>query len=137
MARITYSQDIMGFMTFFESMTRTRLKDCLVDNNSQIIFVVEKGLTGKAIGKNGANAKRLENALKRKIKIVEFNPLPIEFIRGLISPLKAEVSEEGSTIVLQSSDRNTKSMLIGRDARNLKNYESIVKRYFDKTIKVV
>ncbi|MBI4149456.1 hypothetical protein HY491_03335 [Candidatus Woesearchaeota archaeon] len=32
---------------------------------------------------------------------------------------------------ITSPDIQTKSLLIGRDSRNLKNYEAIVKRYFD------
>ncbi|MBN2454585.1 NusA-like transcription termination signal-binding factor [Candidatus Woesearchaeota archaeon] len=136
MVRITFSKDIMSFMTFFESMTRVPLKDCLVDGNSQLVFVVEQGTIGKAIGKKGANARRLEKALNRKIKIVEFNPLPEEFAKNLISPLKAEISEEEGVLIMKCNDGTTRSLLIGRGAKNLKNYESILRRHFDKTLKV-
>lgn len=135
MQKITYNQDVMGFITFFESMTHTPVKDCI--EGKQLIFVVDPGNMGKAIGRQGSNVKRLESALNRKIKIVEFNPLPTEFVKNLISPLRAEVSEENSTILLSSGDTSTKSLLIGRNSQNLENYESIVRRYFsDKTLRV-
>jgi len=134
--KIKYDKQTMKVMAFFESMTNIPLKDCIA-NNSQFVFVVHKGNIGKAIGKNGVNAKKLQNALKRKIKIVEFNPLPTEFVKSLISPLMADVSEEDSIIRLRCTDGSTRSLLIGRDARNIRNYENIVKRYFDKKLKVI
>jgi N utilization substance protein A len=128
MQKIIYNQGVMGFITFFESMTHTAVKDCI--ESQQLIFVVDPGNMGKAIGRQGSNVKRLEAALNRKIKIVEFNPLATEFVKNLISPLRAEVSEEDGTILLSSNDTRTKSLLIGRNSKNLETYEGIVGRYF-------
>ncbi|MFH1181360.1 MAG: NusA-like transcription termination signal-binding factor [Candidatus Woesearchaeota archaeon] len=135
MQKIIYNQDVMGFITFFESMTHTGVRDCI--EGQQLIFVVDSGNMGRAIGRQGSNVKRLEQALNRKIKIVEFNPLATEFVKNLISPLRADVSEEDGTILLSSNDTRTKSLLIGRNSQNLENYESIVRRYFgDKKLRV-
>jgi N utilization substance protein A len=135
--KIIYNKEIMKFIAFFEAMTNAPVKDCLVDTNSQLIFIVNKDNMGKAIGRKGSNVRKIESALKRKIKIVEFNPLVIEFVKNLISPLKAEISEQNNTLHIRCHDANTRSLLIGRDARNIRNYENIVKRYFNKQLKVV
>jgi transcription termination/antitermination protein NusA len=135
MQKIVYSQELIGFITFFESMTHTNVKDCI--EGQQLIFVVDPGEIGKAIGRQGSNVKRLEAALNKKIKIVEFNPDVKEFVKNLISPLKADVTEQDGLILLSSDDTRTKSLLIGRNSQNLDNFESIVRRYFgDKKLKV-
>ena len=135
--KIKYGKELMKFKAFFETMTHTPLKDCLIDSKSQIVFLVKNGSIGKAIGKNGKNARGIEAALNRKIKIVEFSPVATEFVKSLISPLKAEISEENNTILIHCGDSATRSLLIGRNARNLRNYESITKRYFEKILKVI
>ena len=66
MARIKYNIDVMKYMSLFESLTGAKIKDCIV--NDTIIFIVHENEMGKAIGKHGSNIKRVENALKKKIK---------------------------------------------------------------------
>jgi transcription termination/antitermination protein NusA len=135
MQKIIYNKDVMGFITFFESMTHTNVKDCI--ESQQLTFVVDPGNMGPAIGRHGANVKRLEATLNRKIKIVEFNPLASEFVKNLIGPLKAEIEEKDGLILIRSEDTRTKSLLIGRNGKNLENYQNIVNRYFsEKTLKV-
>ena len=49
-------------------------QDVDVIEGDKLIFIVDEGQMAKAIGKHGANVKRLSNMLKRDLKIVEFNP---------------------------------------------------------------
>ena len=119
-------------MSMFESITRAKLKDCVIDSNSMLIFIVEENEMGRAIGKGGQNVRRLERMLNRKIKIVEFNSQAIQFVQNLIYPLTPkEIKEEDGNIIIIGKDTKTKGLLIGRDSRNLKNYNSIVKRFID------
>jgi len=70
--------------------------------------------------------------LKRKIKIVEFNPDIKQFIRNFVMPLQIkEVNEEDNKITITGFDTKTKGLLIGRERKNLENLKSVVKRYFD------
>ncbi len=98
-----------------------------------------KGQLGKAVGKKAANVKKLEKMLNRKIKILEFNPEIIVFIKNLIYPLKAkDIKKEDKTITIEGPDTRTKGLLIGKNAKNLRNTEKIVKKYFDiDEIKVI
>lgn len=137
--KIKYDLNLMKFMSFFESLTNTRLKDCFIDKNSLLVFVVEENQIAKAIGKKGVNVKNIKEKLNRKIKIVEFNPHLEIFIANLINPLKAkEIKIDEKIVTIVGPDTKTKGLLIGRNGQNLRNYEEIVNRYFDiNEIKVV
>ena len=133
MSKIKYDINLMKFMQLFESVTRAKLKDCINNiEDEQVIFVVEENEIGKAIGKGGSNVRRLEDLLKRKIKIVEFNQEIKQFIRNFVMPLQVkEINEENNTITITGPDTKTKGLLIGRERKNLENLKSVVKRYFD------
>ncbi|MBN2422830.1 NusA-like transcription termination signal-binding factor [Candidatus Woesearchaeota archaeon] len=139
MSKITYNADLLKIMTLFESITKARLKDCFIDMNSLLTFVVYENEIGKAIGKKAVNVKKLERLLKRKIKIVEFNSDLIRFIRNLIIPLKVdEIQKEDELIMIKGADSRTKGLLIGKNSQNLKNLHNIVQKYFTiKQIRVI
>ncbi|MBW2984046.1 NusA-like transcription termination signal-binding factor [Candidatus Woesearchaeota archaeon] len=124
-------------MSLFESLTRSKLKDCIV--NERLLFVVEPNEIGKAIGKNGSNVHRLEGILRKKIRIVEFSPEVCQFVRNMIYPLQAkDVNEENGVVTITGPDTKTKGLMIGRDAKNLNLLKDIVRRYFSiEDIKVV
>ncbi len=129
----------MKFMSLFESITGTKLKDCFLDSNSMLFFVVQSGHIAKAIGKSGSNVRKIQEKLNRKIKIVEFNPRLESFVSNVIAPIKAkDIAEKDSIVTITGNDTKSKGLLIGRSGQNLRNYEEIVKRYFDiKEIKVI
>ncbi|MDP6647913.1 MAG: NusA-like transcription termination signal-binding factor, partial [Candidatus Woesearchaeota archaeon] len=132
MARIKYNSDVMKYISLFESVTRAKIRDCIV--NEAIIFIVHENEMGKAIGKQGSNIKKIENIMKKKIKLVEFNNDVSQFIQNLIYPIKAkEVKEENGIVTIYGSDTKTRGMLIGRDKHNLNSINGIVKRYFGVT----
>jgi len=128
----------MKFMSIFESLTHASLKDCFEQSN-RLVFVVNQGEIGKAIGKAGINIRKIERVLKRKIKIVEFNPDMLIFIQNIFFPLKVkEIKEEEEIVIITPPDSQTRGYLIGKSASNLRSTEEIVKRYFElKEIKVV
>ena len=137
MTRIKYNLDLIQYISLFESLTGAKVKDCI--SNDNIIFIVHENEMGRAIGKQGSNIKRVENAIKKKIKLVEFNSDISQFITNYIYPLKVnEIKEENGIVSINSNDTKTKGMLIGRDRKNINLTTDIVKRYFDITeIKVV
>ena len=92
------------------------------------------------LGKGSANVKKLENSFKRKIKIVEFSDDLVTFIKNMARPLRVDdVTEEDGTITIRHEDMQTKGLLIGKNARNLRNMEENIRRFFPdlKEIKVV
>jgi N utilization substance protein A len=140
-SKIVYDQETMQKMALFESITHAKIKDFFDDPvQERLVFIVQQGELWKALGKKGANAKRLEEKFKRKIKIVEYSSDKIQFIKNMVQPLKVhDVTEDEEGIVtIRHEDMQTKGLLIGRNARNLRNLEENIRRFFEvKEIKVV
>ncbi len=130
-AKITYDAQLMKTMSLFETVTKTSLKDCF--NSGDILyFVVEPEHMGKAIGKQGKNAKMLENLLKRRIRILEYSADIATFIKNLVYPIiPKQVDINNDKVVITGQDTKSKALLIGRNSINLNNYKEIVKRYFE------
>ena len=137
MNRIKYDSELIKLITLFESMTGASVKDCIADD--KLTFIVDENEMGKAIGKGGANIKRLENALKKRIRVIEYNNDITQFVRNMAYPSQvAEIKNEDGIVTINGKDSNTRAMLIGRNRQNLIQINDIVKRYFEvKEIKVV
>ncbi|MBW2987325.1 NusA-like transcription termination signal-binding factor [Candidatus Woesearchaeota archaeon] len=117
-------------MSFFEKVTKSKLKD-FFEMDDLLIFVVQPAQLWKAVGKKGANVKRLREKFKKNIKIVEYNSDLKTFIQNMIYPLKAKsIAEDDGIIIIETDDRKTKALLIGRNAQALRGLEKAVKRYF-------
>ncbi len=100
--------------------------------NNTMVFIVPPGELGKAIGRGGANIKRIQNRLNRKIKIVEFSPEISRFLENIVFPLKiSSVTVQEGIATMIPIDYNTRGLLIGRNASELRFYEAIVQRFFD------
>ncbi|MBD3361859.1 NusA-like transcription termination signal-binding factor [Candidatus Woesearchaeota archaeon] len=130
MSRIVYDADSMKIVSSFEFITQSKFKDLIV-NDGLLLFIVKPGEIGKAVGPKGANVRKLERMFKKKIKIVEFAEEPVNFIKNLIYPLQVtDVVEEEGIFTITPVDSKTRSVLIGKNACNLRFTESVVKRYF-------
>lgn len=118
-------------MSKFEKITNAKLKD-IAEHKDNLIFIVEEGEMGKALGKGKKNVHKLRKAFNKKIKIVEYVPEVTEFVKNLLFPLEPNtVQQDQNTIVIEDDDRKTKGLIIGSKASNLRKYESIVNRYFE------
>jgi transcription termination/antitermination protein NusA len=132
--KITYDANLMQFMNIFSSVTNAELKDCFYDQTQTLVFVVKENELGKAIGKRGFKVRLLDKALNRKIKIVEFNPDVVQFIKNVVYPIETKSIElKEKTVIIEALDSHSRGFLIGRAAQHLRNFEFIVKRYFDIT----
>ena len=101
MSKIIYNAELIKIMRLFDSITKSKLKDCFIDDNGLLTFVVQKNQIGKAIGKRAVNVKKLERLLKRKIKIVEFNQELIEFVKNILYPISnVEISKDNNIITI-------------------------------------
>ena len=139
MTRIKYDIVLIKCISLFETLTQAKVKDCFIDDRGILTFIVSEHEIGKAIGRGGEMVRRLERSLNRKIKIVEFNPDLLQFVRNLIYPLQARHIEQVDSVVqIEPKDMITRGHLIGRAAVNLRNYVKITKRMFPiEEIKIV
>lgn len=137
MSRFTINGTAIKYISLFETLTNSKVKDCLIAD--KIIFIMDETEAGKAIGRNGANVKRLERLTKKRIKIIEFNSDILLFIRNILYPIELrDMKIENNIIYISGNDKSTNGHIIGRDGRNLDFLTNLVKRYFDvKGIRVV
>ncbi|MAG20394.1 NusA-like transcription termination signal-binding factor [archaeon] len=133
---IKFDISVIKFINLFEKITRASVKDVIVKEN-KMTFIVNEGNLGKAVGKGGVNVKKLENMFKKRIKIVEFKNDVCEFIRNLLLPLKiSNIYKEDNLVKIKAEGMKIKSILIGRDKRNLKELRDTVKRYFQYDVEI-
>ncbi|HLD40002.1 MAG TPA: NusA-like transcription termination signal-binding factor [Candidatus Nanoarchaeia archaeon] len=138
MTRLILNQEIMGLSSLMERITKAKVKDCFTDEEGTVFFVIAPGELGKAIGKGASNIKKMQQELQRKIRVIEFNDNVVEFVKNIVYPLHLHsITTEQDTIIIKETNKKAKSLLIGRQARNLKLINRAVKRFFPYEIKVI
>ncbi len=137
MKKVILDQETFGLSSLMERITGTRVKDCFKDDDGIIYFIVAQGFLGKAVGKKGANVKRVQQELGRKIRIIEFADDPVGFVKNVIYPVTAEeIIEADDSVMIRDANKRTRSLLIGRGGKNLQLINRAVKRFFNKEVKV-
>lgn len=133
---ITLSQEIIGYINVFEKATGASVKDCFLEDGV-IVFVVNQGNIGLAIGKGGRNIKQVSSLLRKNVNVIEFNPDPITFIKNLLSPIAPkELKLQDSTIIIMPHDVKEKGKIYGRERTNFKRLQEIVYKYFQLNLKI-
>jgi len=128
---ITFNTETIRIINLFEKLTGVQIKDCLTDEDSNVIYlIVKEGKVGIAIGKNGSTIKHVEKLMKRRIKVFEFSNDLATFVKNIIpqsQEVKIKNEVDGINVEIKV-DRNDKAIIIGRDGRNLKIYKEILQR---------
>jgi len=133
---ITLNQEIIGFINIFENITGASVKDCFLEDE-KIIFVVNPGSMGLAIGKGGKNINHMSSLLKKPVNVIEFNQDPVQFLRNLLYPIKPkEIKLVDATLVIVAADVKEKGRIYGRERSNLKRIQDIISKYFPVTLKL-
>lgn len=138
MVNVLDMKDI-GYLNLFSDITKVQTRFCFSYNNV-IIFSVPKALISKAVGKEGRNVKRLNELIRKKIKIIS-SPRGIEdaksFISFIVSPITFKDLEIKGDEMILTAGSQSKAALIGRNKRRLIEMQTIVKDYFGKNFKIV
>ncbi len=127
------SQDTLRYMQLFENVTEVRSKEILEEGDT-IVFLVDKGKLGQAIGKGAHRLKKLEDLLKKKVKIVEFDKEE-KFIKNLFKPFpltSLDIRDEtAGRVAYVSVDPKDKGKAIGDKGKNLHIVKKLVKKYYN------
>ena len=121
----------------FQKITHTQPKDCIEDEKlDRIIFVVENGDMGKAIGKGAANIKLLKSKIQKTIEVVEYIKDPEKFIskainEKLVNEVTISKDDLGGLQATVMVDANNKGLAVGRNGRNIERAKILAQRYFD------
>jgi len=134
---IKLSTDQMRLMSLFQNVTGATARDCVEDEKqNRVIFVVNEGKMGLAIGKGGSHIKNLQNIVKRNVEIVEYSDDPIKFLKNilnskLVNEVKLNKRDDGTLQAIVTVDPKKKGIVVGREGRNAEKARLLAKRYFE------
>ena len=136
---IKLTTDQMRLMSLFQNVTGATARDCVEDEKQdRVIFVVNSGKMGLAIGKGGAHIKNLQNIVKKNVELVEYDDDPAKFLTNiltskLVSEVKINKRADGSLQAIVLVDPRKKGIVVGREGRNAEKARLLARRYFDIT----
>ncbi|MEE8255703.1 MAG: NusA-like transcription termination signal-binding factor [Nitrosopumilaceae archaeon] len=134
---IKITTDQMRLMSLFQNVTGATARDCVEDEKQdRVIFVVNAGKMGLAIGKGGSHIKTLQNIIKRNIELVEYSDDPTVFLKNmlnskLVSEVKINKRADGTLQAIVLVDPRKKGIVVGREGRNAEKARLLAKRYFE------
>ena len=134
---IKLTTDQMRLISLFQNVTKVTAHDCIDDEKQdRIIFVVNTGKMGLAIGKGGSNIKSLHNILKRNVELVEYFDDPAKFLKNMLNPklvndVRLDKKQDGSLHAVVIVDPVKKGIVVGREGRHAEKARLFAKRYFD------
>ena len=131
---VRLTEEEMRYMSLFERMTESVVRDC-VEREDTVIFVVESGGMGKAIGKGGANIDRVRRSINKNVEVVEYSDNEAEFVANAFQPAAiedVEVSEEDdSKVAYVEVDESDKGLAIGKDGENIEAAKYLAQRHYE------
>jgi len=134
MVEIRLTDTLLRNMMTFRKLTNVQAKDCIVGEN-KIVFVINKGELGKAIGKGGKNIEKLKRHFQMAVDLVEYSPDPKEFIKKIFHDYRtgeAKIEEKnGKKVLILKVNKVDKGFIIGKNGRNLKIAKMLMRRYTD------
>ena len=134
--KIKLTSDELRLMSLFQSITSVTARDCVVDDRmDRVIFIVNKGQRGLAIGKGGATIRQLQNVVARKVELVEYSDDASDFVRNILNPqmvneVKITQRTDGSKLAVVLVDAKRKGVVVGKEGRNAEKARLLAKRYF-------
>lgn len=134
---IKLTTDQMRLMSLFQNVTGATARDCVEDEKQdRVIFVVNEGKMGLAIGKGGSHIKNLQNIVKRNVELVEYSDDPTKFLKNilnskLVSEVKMNKRDDGTLQAIVTVDPKKKGIVVGREGRNAEKARLLAKRYFE------
>jgi N utilization substance protein A len=134
--KIKLTSDELRLMFLFQSITSVTARDCVVDEKmDRVIFIVNKGQMGLAIGKGGMTIRQLQNVVAKKVELVEYSDDASDFVRNILNPqmindVKITQRTDGSKQAVVLVDAKRKGVVVGKEGRNAEKARLLAKRYF-------
>ncbi len=135
--RIKLTSEELGLMSLFQSVSGATIRDCIQDDKEdRVIFVINKGEMGLAIGRDGNTIKNAQRMIGKPIELVEHSDDPKEFIRNALNPrfvndVRLSEKLDGTKIAVVVVDEKRKGAVVGKGGRNAEKARLLAKRYFE------
>ena len=129
--------DEMRYIALFENISGASVKDCIIDEEQgRVLYVVNEGQVGVAIGRGGRNIHTLERMTGKKHEIIEYSEDPAQFIKNALKPAavrEVRVTErtDGKKIAVITINPKDKGIAIGKNGKNAERLRFLAKRYFN------
>ncbi|MDP6641341.1 MAG: NusA-like transcription termination signal-binding factor [Nitrososphaerales archaeon] len=133
---IKLTSDELGLISLFQNITGATARDCVIDDKlDRVIFIINKGEMGLAIGKNGASILKTQKMVGKEVELVEYSEDPKNFIINalnskFITDIRLSKKADGSTIAVVMVDHNRKGVIVGRNGKNAEKARFLARRYF-------
>lgn len=114
--------------------TQVHIRDCVIEPD-RVVFMVEKGHLGLALGRGAANLQRLKERFQKDVKVFEFDEDKAAFVKNVFKPFvpeKVEVEQKRgggplvATVTIKAED---KGKAIGKAGKNINLVRTLAKRY--------
>ncbi len=132
MAEIVLSNETVQYINLASKYSGANILDCVVEDD-RVVFIVEKGQLGIAIGSKAKNLERLRMLFKKIVKFVEFDEDKTRFVENLCKPYNVtKVSFEendGTSVARIEVNPRDKSKLIGKGGRNINMIRKMAQRH--------
>ncbi len=129
----------MRYLNLFEKISKVRTRFCFIYNET-IFFCVPKRFMSKAIGEKAKNIKKLNEILRKKIKIIVMPETQNDiekFFEAIVSPVVFKNFEIKDKEVIVSASKQSKAALFGRNKKRFHEMQEIMKNFFNKEFKIV
>jgi N utilization substance protein A len=133
---IKLTSDELGLISLFQEVTGATARDCVIDDKvDRVIFIINKGEMGLAIGKNGVSIKNTKKMVGKDVELVEYSDDPKKFIINalnskFITDVRLSKKVDGSKIAVVMVDHNQKGAIVGRNGKNADKARLLARRYF-------
>jgi transcription termination/antitermination protein NusA len=142
--KIKLTSEELGLMSLFQNVSGATARDCILDaKRERVIFVINQGQMGLAIGKAGANIKNIQQLIGKPVELVEWSEEPRQFIMNalnaeLVSDVRLNEKADGSKTATVVVDQRKKGAILGKEGKNAEKARLLAKRYFGvETIHIV
>ena len=115
-------------------LTKSTAIDCIIDDRfDRVIYIIQPGDMGIAIGKHGDNIKKMQKVLGKRIEMVEYAEDPTEFIRNIFKPAEVtavHLPENGdSEIHVTVRSKSDVGIAIGKGGCTIEKARIITRRF--------
>ena len=139
MPDVVLNEDCMRLISQFERITGASSRDCVIDDkNERIIFVVNPGQMGLAIGRQGASIKKASDLMGKRIEVVEYSSSAEQFLKNCFLPAKVasialapEGSGDGKHIAQVGVREEDRGIAIGKEGKNIFKAKRLALRQHD------
>jgi transcription termination/antitermination protein NusA len=141
---IKLTSEELGLISLFQTISGATARDCIIDTKmDRVIFVVNKGEMGLAIGRAGETIKKVQARIGKPVELVEWADDAKQLIMNslnpqLVSEIRLSEHSDGSKSITVVVEEKKKGAILGKGGRNAEKARLLAKRYYSiETIHIV